>query len=138
MQWLLVSVWSQHPTFPRARSSERDAGSRLREFGGRGAEILTWAQTSDSWIVSTVVIAVAGAGALGESLPCASVCHLCKQGYSISLRNLCCVCEKTLDKTEEFCNFKTFKILECFDFCALDSICRGSSGLCSHMENGMH
>lgn len=70
--------------------------------------------------------------------PVPQFCHLCKQGYSISLRNLCCVGEKTLDKTKEFCNFKMFKILECFDFCVLDSICRGSSGLCSHMENGMH
>lgn len=65
----------QHPVFLRGHSSVRNAGShlKLQEFGGAGAWVLIWAQTSDNWILSPVIIAVAGAGTLDESLLRASV-----------------------------------------------------------------
>lgn len=54
--------------------------------------------------------------------------HLYQRGYNISLRICAGWVKKMLDKTKEFCNFKRVKILECFDFCVMDSKGRGSSG----------
>jgi len=121
-------------------SSVRDAGSHLKlhEFGEAGAWILIWARTSDNWVLSPVILAVARAGVWMSLSPVPQFHHLYKQDYNISLRNLCCVGEKTLHKTKGLCNFKMLKILECFYFCVTDSKRRGSSDLGSHVENWIH
>lgn len=89
-------------------------------LGGVGTWILICAQTVDKL---TVINCPQLSSQLLElelwvsPFPVPQFRHLYKQGYNISLRNLCCVGEKPLDKPKEFCNFKMFEIFECFDFC---------------------
>lgn len=92
-------------------SSVRDACSLLllHKSGAEGAWLLIWAQTMVNRGLS-LVIPVAGAGTLVSPFPRPQVCHLCNQGYNISLRNLYCVDEEHWIEPKNFVILKFYNV----------------------------